>query len=215
MKRNPGEKTADVALRVEQEEKGGSAGATKKGGAPGVARKGGAPDQATKAGPPADDTGKADREYAKLQDRAAAKESMIAAKRKVVREHSIALGDAIGAKGTTALKFGVESQVAQVQIGIAKAYINLAKDADKKQSDLEPQIEAARNAWSAAAGDRKAELAAIASVEKLLDERLKQMEITLYNIREAGKAVFHITTRRARAGNPGFWNSLGETEGEE
>ena len=202
MKRDPGEKAADVAARVDKTEKGGPTGGAKKAA---VARKGAVVDEAQKA----------DLEYARLQDTVSAKESKIAAKRKVVREHSIALGDAIGAKGTTALKFGVDSHIAQVQIGIAKAYINLAKEADKKQSDLEPQIEAARNAWSAASGDRKAELAAIRTLEKLLDDRLKQMEVTLYNIREAGKAVFHITTRGARAGNPGFWNSLGETEGEE
>ena len=209
MKRDPHEKTADVAARVEQAETAKPA--PKKGA------RSGAKTRAPKA-PPApavdDPAVKADREYARLQDQVAAKESQIASKRKVVREHSIALGDAIGAKGSTAIKFGADTQVVQMQIGIAKVYINLATENDKKQAALEPQIEAARNAWSAAA-DRPGQLAAIKTLEKLLDDRLKHMELSLYNIREAGRSVFHITTRGARAGNPGFWNSLGETEGDE
>ncbi len=99
-------------------------------------------------------------------------------------------------------------------IANGKGYIGAATDADKKQAALEAQIEAARNAWSAASG-RDGQLAAIKTLEKLLDERLKLMHLTLHFIREAGKAVFHITTKSAKSGNPGFWNSLGETEGEE
>jgi hypothetical protein len=209
MKRDPNEKTSDVAARVEKAD-AAKAGAKGRGGK----SAGKSPAKASPQKGPDDDAAKADLEYARLQDLVAAKSSQIAAKRKVVREHSIALGDAIGAKGTTAIKFGADTQVVQMQVGIAKVYINVAKEADKKQADLEAQVEAARNAWSSAT-DRPAQMAAIKALEKLLDERLKQMEITLYNIREAGKAVFHITTRGARAGNPGFWNSLGETEGEE
>jgi hypothetical protein len=207
MKRDPHEKTSDVAARVEAAEAAKPAG--KKRGRTAAAPKAAQPRESD------DPAAKLDREYAKLQDSVAAKEGQIAAKRKTVREHSIALGDAIGSKGSTALKFGVDTQVAQVQIALARGYITIATDSDKKQSALEPQIEAARNAWSAAGADRAAQLAAIKPLDKLLDERVKHMEISLYNIREAGKALFHITTRGARSGNPGFWNSLGETEGEE
>ena len=203
MRRNPSEKNTDVAARVEAAEKTGPGARAKKGRATDAGKKSGV-----------DEASKDDVEYTKLQDKVAAKESQIAAKRKVVREHSIALGDAIGAKGSTAIKFGADTQVVQMQVGIAKVYINLATEADKKQAALETQVEAARNTWSAAT-DRPGQLAAIKPLEKLLDDRLKQMEISLYNIREAGRAVFHITTRNARSGNPGFWNSLGETEGEE
>ena len=210
MKRDVHEKTSDVAARVEQAET--TKAAPKKGGSRAGAK------ARTPNAPPApaveDPAVKVDREYARLQDQVAAKESQIASKRKVVREHSIALGDAIGPKGSTAIKFGADTQVVQMQVGIAKVYINVATENDKKQAALETQIEAARNAWSAAT-DKPGQLAAIKTLEKLLDDRLKHMELTLYNIREAGKAVFHITTRGARSGNPGFWNSLGETEGEE
>jgi hypothetical protein len=207
MKRDSNEKASDIAARVE---KADAAKPGRKGGGKAAGKAG----KATPAKEPDDPAAKADREYARLQDLVGAKSSQIAAKRKVVREHSIALGDAIGAKGSVAIKFGADTQVVQMQTGIAKVYINLATEADKKQDALEAQIEAARNAWSSTT-DRPAQLAAIKTLEKLLDERLKLMEITLYNIREAGQAVFHITTRGARAGNPAFWNSLGETEGEE
>ncbi len=203
MKRNPGEKQADVAARVEREEKAGPAGKVRK-GAPGATRKSAADDEAAKI----------DAEYQKVQDRVGAKESQIAAKRKEIHSTSKALGDAIGAKGSTALKFGVDSPTAQMAIASGKGYIGAATEADKKQADLEPQIEAARNAWSAAT-DRPAQLAAIKTLEKLLDDRLKLMHSCIYFIRSAGQAVFHITTKAAKSGNPAFWNSLGEIEGEE
>jgi hypothetical protein len=201
MKRNAGERQADVATRVEQAEKAG----------PGA--KAGSRAKATKA-PVEDETQKLDREYAKVQDQVSAKESQIAVKRNEIRENSKALGDAIGAGGTTAVKFGADSAIVQVAIASGKGYIGAATDADKKQAALEPQIEAARNAWSAT-NDKKDQLPALKALERLLDERLKLMHSTLYMIREAGKAVFHITTRSAKSGNPAFWGSLGETEGEE
>jgi hypothetical protein len=201
MKRNAGERAADVAARVEQAEKAG----------PGA--KAGSGAKAKKA-PVEDESQKLDREYATLQDQVSAKESQIAVKRNEVRDFSKALGDAIGAKGTTAVKYGADTAIVQVAIASGKGYIGAATDADKKQAALDPQIEAARNAWSATT-DKRDQLAAIKSLEKLLDERLKLMHSTLFFIREAGKAVFHITTRSAKSGNPAFWNSLGETEGDE
>jgi hypothetical protein len=202
MKRNAGERAADVATRVDQEEAAQARPDRKR------AR------LAAKKPPVDDEKARSDREYARLQDQVSAKEARIAAKRKDVHDFSKALGDAIGAKGSTAVKYGADSATVQVAIASGKGYIGAATDADKKQAALDPQIEKLRDAWSAAAG-RDDQLSAIKALEKVLDERLKLMETCLYFIREAGKAVFHITTRSAKSGNPAFWNSLGETEGEE
>ena len=185
MKRNPGEKATDVAARVE---------------------KGGKGDYA--------EVKKPDLELAKLQDKVSAKESQIAVKRNDIRVFSKALGDAIGAKGTTAVKFGADSATVQVAIASGKGYIGVATEADRKQAALDPKVEQLRDAWSSAT-DPKDKLEAIKALEKVLDERLKLMESCLFFIREAGKAVFHIATRGAKSGNPAFWGSLGETEGEE
>jgi hypothetical protein len=203
MKRNSGERAADVATRVDQEE-----------AAKHPAKKG---PRAAKKAPVDDEKAKSDLEYARLQDQASAKEAKTAAKRKEIHDFSKALGDAIGAKGTTAVKFGADTAVVQVAIASGKGYIGVATDMDKKQAALDPRIEELRNAWSAASdrNDRNAQLEALRSLVKVLDERLKLMESCLFFIREAGKAVFHITTRSAKSGNPAFWNSLGETEGED
>lgn len=150
----------------------------------------------------------ADQEYVKLQVTVGDKESSISALRKEVRDSSKALGDAIGPKGSTALKFDVDSAVAQVQIAMGKSWIAQATDADKKQAALDPRIDELRNAWTAAQ-DPKDRLAALKALEKVLDERLKLMNMTIYYIREAAKAVYPITTRSAMSGNPAFWQSLG------
>jgi hypothetical protein len=199
MKRNVGERAADVAKRVEAEEKRGPAAKAKKG--EGAARASVADDAAAKA----------DAEYAKLQDQVSAKESRVASKRNDIREFSKALGDAIGAKGTTAVRFGADSATVQVAIASGKGYIAAATEADKKQAALDPKIEQLRDAWSNAT-DQPAKLAALRELDKVLSDRLQLMDSCLHFIREAGKAVFFITTKSAKSGNQLFWLSLGLTD---
>lgn len=151
---------------------------------------------------------KADREYAKLQDLVQSSETKIFQLRNDVREQSRALGDAIGSKGSTALKFHVDSAVAQVHIGLAKSWIAQATAADKEQAALDARIDALRNAWTDAK-DQPARLAAIKELNDVLAQRVKLMERCISHIREAGKAVFPIATTRAMSFHPEFWLSLG------
>jgi hypothetical protein len=160
-----------------------------------------------------DDAKKADREYVKLQGTVEAKQAQINVLRKDVHDFSKALGDAIGAKGSTALKFNVDSDVALVHIGMAKSWISQATAADKQQAALDPRIDELRNAWTAAT-DPKDRLAALKSLDAVLGQRVKLMQQTIYFVKEAGKAVFPITTRNAMSGNPAFWLSLGMVEAE-
>ncbi len=157
---------------------------------------------------------KADRESAKLQGRIHAAEVSTGALRAEIRASSRGLGDAIGSKGSTALKVGVDSQVAQVQIALAKSWIRQATAADKSQAALDPRIAELREAWTAA-DQRAARVAALTSLAQVLEERVRLMRQTIAAIREAGKAVFPVTTRTAMSSNPEFWQSLGMAEAEE
>jgi len=156
---------------------------------------------------------KVDPAYAKLQGRVSAAEVSISNLRKEIRTTSKALGDAIGGKGSTAVKAGVDSSVAAVQIAAAKTWIATATSADKSQAALDPKIDQLREAWTAAKPG-KDRLAAITALAQVLDERVKLMHQVTFAIREAGKAVYPITTRQAMSGNPAFWTSLGMAEEE-
>lgn len=167
--------------------------------------------EGTDAGNGRPGTGKADREYAGLQDRVHAAEVTIGALRSEVRASSRALGDAIGSKGTTAIRAGVGSQVAQVQIAMAKSWIKQATEADKRQAALDPRITELREAWTSAQ-DPTGRAAALTSLAQVLEDRVRLMRQSLASIVEAGKAVYPITTRQAMSGNPAFWQSLGMSE---
>ncbi len=157
---------------------------------------------------------KADRETTKLQDRIHAAEVSSEALRSEIRTSSRALGDAIGSKGTTAIKVGTDAQVAQIQIALARSWIAQATATDKGQAALDPKITEVREAWTAA-DSRAARVAALTSLAQVLEERVRLMRQTIAAIREAGKAVFPITTRNAVSGHPEFWQSLGMAETEE
>ncbi len=159
-------------------------------------------------------TQKTDRETAKLQHRIHAAEVSAGALRSQIRTSSRALGDAIGSKGSTALKVGADSKVAQIQIAIAKSWIAQATTDDKGQAALDPKIAELREAWTAA-DDRATRVAALTPLAEVLEKRVRLMRLTIAAIRAAGKAVFPITTRRAMSGNPEFWQSLGMAEAEE
>jgi hypothetical protein len=155
-----------------------------------------------------------DRELAKLQDTIEVTEKRIAGLRTEIRDSSKALGDVIGGKGSIALRLGVDSAVSQLAVGSAKAYIAAANAADGRQSALQPQIDAARDAFTAAQ-EPAARLAALRALAGLLEQRRKLMQETLDFVRQAGKAVYHVASRKAKAGNPYFWETLGESEKEE
>jgi hypothetical protein len=156
---------------------------------------------------------KADPAYTKLQKRVSDAEVSIGNLRTEIRTTSKALGDAIGSRGTTALRAGVDSGIAQVQIAAAKTWIASATSADKTQGALDPRIDQLREAWTAA-NPGKDKLAAITALAQVLDERVRLMQQVTFAIREAGKAVYPVTTRNAMTGNPAFWQSLGMAEEE-
>jgi hypothetical protein len=133
--------------------------------------------------------------------------------RKDIKTTSKALGDAIGARGTTAVRLGVKSVDAETQIALAKTWIKQATDADKKQGAMDPRIDALREAWTAAAPG-KDRTTAITALAQVLEERVKLMIEVTFAIREAAKAVYPVTTRSAMSGNPAFWQSLGMAEPE-
>ena len=105
----------------------------------------------------------------------------------------------------------MDSGVAQAQISAARTWIANATSADKEPGALDPKIDQLREAWTAAKPGKE-KLAAITALAQVLDERVKLMHQVTFAIREAGKAVYPITTRSAMSGNPAFWQSLGMAE---
>ena len=166
------------------------------------------PDEADAGAP------KVDPAYTKLQGRVSASELAIGNLRKEVKTSSKALGDAIGAKGSTAVKFGVDRRISRrPRSRMAKSWINRATEPTRPRGRSIP-----RSTSSGRPGPRakpgKDQLAAITALAQVLDERVKHLHTVMYAIREAGKAVYPITTRNAMSGNPAFWQSLGMAEEE-
>ncbi len=155
-----------------------------------------------------------DREVAKTQDTIEVTEKQIANLRTVIHDSSKALGDVIGGKGSIALRLGIDRSVGEFAVGAAKGFIAAANAADKQQNALQPQIDAARDAFTAA-HEPAARLAALKTLAVLLEQRRKLLQETLDAVRQAGKAVYHVATRRSKAGNEWFWETLGESEKEE
>jgi hypothetical protein len=155
-----------------------------------------------------------DRELAKLQDTIEVTEKLIVNLRTVVHDTSKALGDVIGRKGSIALKVGIDRSVGESAVASAKGFIAAATNADNQQSALQAQIDAARDAFTAA-HEPAARLAALRTLASLLEQRRKLLQEMVDYIKQAGKAVYHVATRTSKAGAPWFWETLGESEKEE
>jgi hypothetical protein len=104
--------------------------------------------------------------------------------------------------------------VAEVQVAMAKTWIKQATEADKSQAALDPRITELREAWTSAQ-DPAGRAAAISSLARVLEDRVRLMRQSIAAIKEAGKAVYPITTRQAMSGTPAFWQSLGMSEPDE
>jgi hypothetical protein len=149
-----------------------------------------------------------DRAYAKLQDKVHVTEAQISTLSRGIHDSSRALGDVLGAKGSIALRLGVDSATAQAAQAEGMDYLHLAIDADKAQAALDPEIEQLREAWTAAQ-DPKARLETIRGLEKVLAKRFELMRLTIDYIRRAGKAVYPVAGPNAISVHPDFWESLG------
>jgi hypothetical protein len=154
-----------------------------------------------------------DREIAKTQDTIEVKEKQIVNLRTQVHDSSKALGDVIGGRGSIALRLGIDRSVGEFAVGAAKGFIAAANTADKQQNALQAQIDAARDAFTAA-HEPAARLTALKTLASLLEQRRKLLQETLDAVRQAGKAVYHVATLKSKAGNPWFWETLGESEKE-
>lgn len=150
------------------------------------------------------------RDLAKLQDHVADKIASTVAIRKEVRTKSKALGDAIGPKGSVAVRLGLDSKTVGEHQSAAMANIRLATEMDQKQAGLDKKIDELREAAAAAASkEPKDQVEAMRALDKALDERLKYLQMVIHYIEAAAKDVVPITTRNAMSGNPAFWASVG------